>query len=361
MRSIVLIDDKQDVVDELAAELAKRLPPGEVEIRKWVPSQAELDPRKAFEAKLDGDTTLVVTDSDLTQGQTGLFGASVVAWCQQRAIPVGDYSRKLEQLPKEPDLFELRVPTEPVAAAAYVAGVFAGFRSIKEGLATNASLLTKRSSAAVLAHLLGQPEVENQFALYAVRLGSASGALMDRVSATASEKDVPSSDDKRDLLAYIAGHLLLNILRFPGPILSMRALKAYVASDEADAADVVDVFTSARYSGPFAGLDHYFWLSRVDEVIAGLMDAVPAAEDTYETAGEGYRAALEKKLGRVLRRHECSRCGGKNGGFYCPFTTRTVCTRTDCSVGSNSWLPQGAKLCRIERGFFDEWAPILGL
>jgi hypothetical protein len=357
MRSILLIDDKQSAVDELAAALTDLLPVGSVDIRTWVPTEDDDDPHEAFRLKVDAETTLVVTDSDLTsQGQLGFFGASVVAWCQQLAIPVGDYSRNLASLPKEPELFELRVPSEPHAAAAYVAATFKGFRDISDALAANEQLTIKRSPSAVIAGLLDQPDLESQIALYAVRLGPTSGALMRKV-----EHDDPSAQEKRSLLAYVAGHLLLNVLRFAGPILSLRALKAYVASDEADAPDVVALFESGRYAGPFSDLGEYFWLTQVDAVIEELGKGLPSGKD-YETSGEFHRAVLENALSRNLVRHSCAtRCHGKNGGFLCPFTDRTVCERPDCSVGSNSWLPQGAKLCRIEKDFFEEWAPLLGL
>lgn len=357
MRSILLIDDKPEAVEELAGSLRSVLSSDAVEIRDWIPTKEDLDARAAFEERLDPETTLVITDSDLTsQGQTGLFGASVVAWCQQRNIPVGDYSRKPDALPKAPELFELRVSPDPVEATAFIAAVFKGFRDIGDQLKVDDELLQMRSPAAVLAKLLGQPEIESQLALYAVRIGAASGALMDLLV----EHAPPTVQDKRRLLTYIAGHLLLNVLRFPGPILKLDALKAYVASKESDAAYVLDLFASAQYSGPFADLDRYFWLSGIDAILDKLLTALPPETQT-ETSGELYRLALEKALKRDLGRHDCPRCQGRNGGFYCPFTTRTVCQLPECSVGSNSWIPQGAKVCRIERDFFDEWSPILGL
>lgn len=357
MRSILLVDDKQSVLDELTNALKPVLASDAVEIRHWVPTESEPDAHAAFTSKIDKDTTLVITDADLTsQGQLGLFGASVVAWCQQLAIPVGDYSRNVDSLPKAPELFELRVPSDPTLAASFIAAIFRGFRDINDALTADDTLLAKRSPAAVLAALLAQPEIENQLSLYAVRLGAASGALVDRV-----EEPDPSREYKRALLGYIAGHLLLNVLRFPGPILSLNGLKAYLASDEAGAPDVTALFKAARYTGPFAERDQYFWLSAVDERLDQLVKALPP-DYTSETSGELHRDAVEKQLSRTLARHSCpTRCHGQNGGFFCPFTNRTVCQRSDCSVGSNSWIPQGAKLCRIEREFFDEWAPILGL
>jgi hypothetical protein len=285
-----------------------------------------------------------------------------VAWCQTKRIPVGDFSRRTTHpLATEPDLFEFRVPTDPDKSVVFVASVFSGFAAINEALKSRTELLSKRSPAAVLADILGAPADENQFTLYGVRFGTTIGALMDTVT-PAPDRPEPSPQDKINLLSYIAGHFLLNaVLRFPGPILSQRALKAYVASDEAGTLDVQELFRPATYRGPFCDLDEPFcWLTRVDKILDALMRELPADVNT-ETSGELHRLAIEKKLGRTLARHACDRCQGVNGGFYCPFTKRTVCERIDCSVGSSSWIPQGAKVCRIERDFFEEWAPIMGL
>ena len=362
MRSILLIDDDDVLLSELEAAIRQELDPAQVDLRTWVPTRDEGDPKAAFEHFIDAETTLVVADYDLTaKGQTGLFGATIVDWCQSRAIPVGDFSRgTTAELTREPKLFELRVPSDADAASAYVAGIFHGFVDIRRALETRNELLSKHSPAGVLAEVLGVPEAENQLALYGARFGGASGALLEQIGSTAAGDPALLAEKKIALLSYIVGHLLVNaVLRFPGPVLSVPALKAYVASDEAGVADVQEIFEPARYAGPFAQLEPFYWLDGLDRILDELASALPADLET-ETAGEVHRMALEAKLGHKLSRHSCTRCQGQNGGFYCPFTRRTVCHRGDCSVGSSSWIPQGAKLCRFEREFFEEWAPILG-
>ncbi len=364
MPSILLIDDDPKLLNELVERLAALLTEAEVEIRQWVPTKDEADARTAFNQKLDAETLLVVTDYDLTaQGRTGLFGASVVGWCQARAIPVGDFSRgNTGDLPKEPNLFELRVPTDSTAAAAFIAGVFRGFRTIRQALEASPDLLLKkRSPAAVLAEVLGVPTAESEFALYGSRLSTTSSALLDRILKTTSPSVEPEAAEKEKLLCYIVGHMLLNaVLKYPGPILSSRALIAYVGTDESEESVICNLFREAQYYGPFHDLAQYFWLSKVDDILSNLIAALPEEID-METHGELNREAIELRLGRSLNRHSCPRCAGKNGGFLCPFSGRTVCQRPDCSVGSNSWIPAGAKLCRIERDFYEEWAPILGI
>ena len=358
MPAILFVDDKAEQLQELTDSVRAEIQDQNVDIRIWIPTAGD-DPRRVFEEKLADDTTLVVTDQDLTgEGQTGLFGSTIVEWCQQRAVPVADYSRgNVGDLKKEPDLFEIRVPRAKNAAK-FVTGVFRGFAAINASVAADEDLWNERSPAAVLARVVEAPDAESDFALYAVRLASASGALTSRVIDAAGPADEPSQKTKRALLAYIVGHLLLNsVLRYPGPILSLRALKAYLATDDAGSSQVLKLFEAARYHGPFAELDTFHWLSRVDEIL----EAIIPPDVSTETNGELHRKAVEGSLHVTLAQHACPRCNGQNGGFLCPFTNRTVCLLPACSVGSNSWIPQGARLCRIERDFFDEWSPILGL
>lgn len=360
--SIVIVDDKDKLLTELAAALNAQIG-AEAEIRTWLPKAGE-DPQVAFNARIDSSTALVVTDYDLTtQGQTGLFGATIVSWCQSKAIRVGDFSRgNVGNLPKEPNLFEIRIPGDVEKAAPFVAGVYRGFRQIREALSAEVEVLKrKRSPSAVLAEILGVSAAEGQFALYGQRLGTANTALMESIVRTAPEEIEPTEPEKSALLTYLIGHLLLNsVLRFSGPILSDRALLAYLGTDDSETSHVLDLFSEAAYSGPFSGVATFFWLSKIDDILEQLRANLPP-QFTAETRGGFNRGIVEAKLGRSLSRHKCKRCEGANGGFLCPFTKRTVCERSDCSVGSSSWIPQGAVLCRIEREFYDEWSPILGI
>lgn len=363
-RAILLIDDKEDFLGELEAELKSRLS-DEALILTWVPRKADR-PTEHFESLLnENDIRLVVTDYDLTeQGQLGFFGATVVDWCQIRGIPVGDFSRgNASSLAQEPNLFELRVPVESNDAAAdYVAAVFRGFTAIRDAIDANDTLLSQRSPAAALALMLGAKGLESQFSQYGIRYGGANSALIDRFSETAPEDVKPVKEKKAALLTYIMGHLLRNaVLRFPGPIMTGEALAAYLAVDRVDEPRYLAAFDSARYTGPFSELDAYYWTRKVDEVLS-TYDSRVGENDEFVSTGAYNRARIEAGLGlKLTLSSSCKRCGGVEGGFLCPFTHRTVCQRPDCSVVSNVWIPAGARLSRFERDFYDEWAPILGM
>jgi hypothetical protein len=285
-----------------------------------------------------------------------------VGWCQARSLPVGDFSRgNATVLPKEPNLFELRVPTSIGEAAQFTASTFRGFKRLRDVIAGDETLMSaNRSLAAVLASLLGRPHLENQFTLYMSRLGSANSSLVERLRSYALPEKVPTSADKAQLLAYVLGHVLLNaILKFPGPILSEKALCAYVATTTDEIETIVPLFGAALYSGPFSDGARYFWREDVDEALDAIGTTI--ADQQFEDFGDFNRKAIETVLSKKLAIHECKRCGGLKGGFLCPFTRRPVCQRADCSVSASSWIPQGAQLSRVEREFYNEWAPLLGL
>lgn len=362
--TILLIDDKIEYLKPLKDALQARLPA--LNIESWIPTPEDgPKPFKKFETYLNNDLRLVVTDYDLTeQGQLGFFGATVVDWCQVRGIPVGDFSRgDASSLAKEPNLFEIRVPIESTdASTSYIATVYEGFDQIRQAIAGDPTLLSRKSPASALAAILGAKNLENQFAQYGVRYGGANSSLVDRFAATAAPEVHPANATKQSMLEYIIGHLLLNaVLKFPGPILDSYALAAFLATAAGEYDKYEALFTDAKYTGPFADLKPFYWTSKCQDILGAFADQL-AKDASFETVGEQNRAMLELAIGAAVEKTpECERCHGKNGGFWCPFTKRAVCELPDCSVVSNVWIPAGARLSRIERGFYDEWAPILGM
>jgi len=357
--SILLIDDDEDLLTKLESALRTELSSRDVEVKTWLPRESDANPYDAFASHVDDLTVLVITDYDLTrQGVTGLFGLTIVGWCKARSLPVGDYSRIVDvNLPEDPDLFELRVPTSVEKAAAFAASTFRGFQDLRDMVENqSAGLSDSPSLAGVLSILLGRPYLENQLSLYMARFGLANSSLLMRLR----EDGGGPSRERDDLMVYVLGHLLVNvILKYPGPILSEAALCAYLSTEIGEFENVADLFDGSRYQGPFANPGQYFWRDDVDQVLDEL--AVSIRDEEYESFGDFNRKVVELKLGRELAKHGCTRCDGQKGGYWCPFTKRPVCERSDCSVVATNWIPAGAQLCRVEREFYDEWGPILGL
>jgi hypothetical protein len=348
-------------VTELQVALERELGHDGISVRIWIPSN-EPNPDVTFQEKLTKDTLMVVTDYDLTRnGSTGFFGSTIVDWCKRSFIPVGDYSRgnALRKLPKEPDQYEIRVPSAPVEAARYIKAVAEGFSSLQDLIAGHwQELSDKRSPAAILASVLSHPMEETRFALYGTKIASANAALMSEIANTAPGIEIAA--EMRRFLPYVLGHLLLNVvLRFPGPILNGRALASLTAVHPHEAEKIQALFEDARYTGPFGEVEAYYWTSGVDRSLNVMREQL-GVELEGETIGQLNRRTLEATHGLQFEKHDCPRCHGEQGGLFCPFTKRTVCVRSDCSVVSNAWIPQGARLCRIEMNFYEEWAPLLG-
>jgi len=356
MSEIVLIDDEARLLDGLQSAVATRLP--DVSITTWRP-RSEDDAEDAFrEFVNESETVLVATDHDLTGGLRGLFGTAIVNWCQQLLIPVGDFSRRAQQpFPHETDLFELRIPASDEAGAAYIEAAYYGFTE----LATSISALDldpgTTSLAKYLAHAVQRPHLESDFALY--RLANGGTTVARRILGSQSESST-GDQSPTAAISYTLGHYLANVItRFAGPLLGIDALCAYVGAATVEGHVLAKMFETAQYEGPFSRLDRLFWRESVDAVLEGL----PGWETgTADDIGAYHRAVIESELGRTLAPHGCRRdgCDGARGGFHCPFTTRPVCVRSDCSVAGSGWIPSGATSSRVEREHHDEWAPFLG-
>ncbi|MFL6720315.1 MAG: hypothetical protein ACJ8FT_00725, partial [Sphingomonas sp.] len=150
------------------------------------------------------------------------------------------------------------------------------------------------------------------------------------------------------------------ILRYPGPLLNGCAASSYFAVADTAKKDVEQEIAAALYDGPFAELGPFYWRDAIDDLVDNWAES-SEIEFTGEQASYR-RALLEERLGKgaLARYTTCPRCHGERGGYRCPFTDAVVCERSDCSVGSSGWIPLGADLSRVERGFYDETSPMLG-
>lgn len=355
-RQILVIDDEEDRLHQLATAVQDQLPG--IAVTTWQPVAGSEDPVETFQHHLEKPTGLIVTDHDLTKGITGLLGSNITAWSQQRFIAVCNFSRNpRSNLPRQSNFFELRVPAEPdeTARAEFVASVYRGFQTLHDYVSAHHDGIAP--AAALLAGAMGYPSLQDELAPYITSVGSASSSILQSLREAG---DMPVGDAQADFQAFILGHVLINaVLEFPGPVLSRQTLTAYCAFGEEATDDIANLFADAAYTGPFAAPGSYFIRALVDERIDQLAASLAGVELTATEVDEYNHAVVEQAIGRGVP-HQCPRCEGTRGGLWCPFTKRPVCTREDCSVTSATWIPRGATLCRVERDYHDEWAPLLG-
>jgi len=357
-KALLIVDDESERLT-LMTEAVRGAVGHDVEVRSWRPEAGKTaDPLDEFNAQVD-EVGLVVTDDDLSRSRLGLYGASITSWAQDRFVPVCTFSRQLERkLPRERNFFQLRVPHAPddTTRAAFVARIYRGFEELRGRIA---AIPDARPTARLLADAMGVPELEDDLAPYLSSVASANSSLRQAVAASGNPDDVA---ERENFLSFLLGHVIVNaVLQFPGPILHREALAAYCALDASAGDKLGDLFAGAEYVGPFSAPGKYFVRRQVDERIDDLAEGWDGAAEDDELASEidhYNRSVVERVIGGA--RHSCDRCGGTRGGFWCPYSRRPVCGRTDCSVGSTSWVPRGATLCRVEKDYFDEWAPLLG-
>ena len=364
---ILLIDDDKDKLKSLSEQVRCKV--GDTCVRTWYPEYPEYpegsnDLSREFDQQVSENTALVITDYDLTKATHGLSGHSVVAWCRNKFVPVGDFSRgHPKALSEEPDLFELRVPRAESDAADYIARMFRGFRQVQSSIERDAQLLDgSRSPAHVLASNLERFDLESEFSPYLSRPGQFNSSLLDALVAQSSKNSNASLNDKMKLLTYILGHVLVNtVLKYPGPILAERPLCAYLALSYESIEKIKPLLEDAEYTGPFSEGEKFYWRDKVDEKIEQIADNLGVDDSEFDSLDCYRRNVLERALDSSLANHECIRCEGKKGGFWCPFRKRAVCENGDCSSTASSWIPSGAYACRVEKEFYEEWSPILGL
>ena len=361
-QQILLIDDELREIEGLEKELHEVLEGDQVDIATWIPRAGD-NPDEVLLSKISPETILVITDYDLTkEGLLGFQGTNVRSLCQQKLIPVGDFSRgKPESLPNEPDLFSMRVPvSSPEHAAQYIAGVYQGFSEIR--CKANDLPPGTSSISAAAAWILGRPELEPGLSLYFSRLATSNPWLRERLQSSATSQEENRQQTMIKLLSYMVGHVIQNlVLAFPGPLINVSVLAAYLAVSETDAREFAGEAELAAYTGPFCALGPYYWRSDVDAIVDRAIELMNG--DLPDEESELNRFVVERVINHPLGAHNCDRdgCNGMRGGFWCPFSKRPVCSLNECSEASTAWIPDGADLCRVEKDFFDEFAPLLGL
>ena len=353
--NILLIDDNSKNLGQLNLELHKLLKPQGISINAWNPVRNDGNPAQIIKKYLKNKPILVVTDYDLSSdGLTGFYAPTIVRWCKSQLVPVGEYSQQNKfGFINQPNLFDIRVPGNNEDAPAQIASIAEGFISIRNFIQTNKDLLKGKLSLSKLISLLLEREyLDYEFFWYLESIDMVSNNLL--LFMNGSKK--VSLQKLQVATSYLIGHLLLNsILKFPGPIISEVALCSYLSITTNELDKMAKVFNKAKYNGPFSSIGRFYWREDIDQIVMKNGDDL---QDDFEGIGD-YNQAVIKNLGINCKPFNCNQCGGKNGGYYCPYTQKTVCELDSCSVASSAWIPRGADVCRIERVFFDNWTPLL--
>ena len=173
---ILLVDDAGGQLGRLAAAVEGALDGGGVEVIPRRPAPYEGRARALRRVRRGGDAA----DGDRLRpdqdGPAGFFDASVGAWCQRRAIPVGDHCRgnKRNAL-KQPNLFEFRSPSSAIDPAAELVAMHRGFSDLRARLDVESNLLSEPTPANMLVAALDRPGLATHFSLHTPQIAANPG------------------------------------------------------------------------------------------------------------------------------------------------------------------------------------------
>ena len=353
--NVLLIDDNSKYLGNINHALGKILEPQGIRINAWNPVQNDGNPAQVIKSYLKKAPVMVITDFDISsEGLNAFYGPAIVQWCKSQLIPVGEYSQKnIIGHKEQPNLFDISVPSDQKAAPTHIAAIVDGFLSIRKFIETNRGVIDKKLSLSkIISLILGREHLHLQFDQYIESIDKVSNNIILYMNGT---KKV-NAKKLKTISTYIIGHLLLNsILKYPGPIISEQALCSYLSIADDNNDDLAKIFESAIYHGPFSTIGRYYWCEDVDQII---LQKGKSISGKFEGNGVFNQEVL-RKLGGKFKPFQCEQCNGKYGGYYCPFTKKTVCELESCSSFSAGWVPRGADICRIDRNFFDTWSTLL--
>ncbi|MEW8333954.1 MAG: hypothetical protein AB2692_23700, partial [Candidatus Thiodiazotropha sp.] len=104
--------------------------------------------------------------------------------------------------------------------------------------------------------------------------------------------------------------------------------------------EVKGCFQDAIYTGPFDGVDNFWWRVRLDQILDGL-DGPEYVESIAEI---------------TVSECKCSVTGTSPAGYYDIITKQPISYNE--SVGDMQWIPPGADLTRINKQTYEEEAPL---
>lgn len=285
---------------------------------------------------------LIVSDRDLstTDSYIGLSESAVRNVASKLGIPECSYQRNEESI----GLLRQREASISVSlrdgfpsCAEQIISIAKGFASIRSGVSSLPKQPDLKSLGRLLATILRKPEYAEKISLYS---SGDQNRLADLIS-------LPKENWQQPLSTFLGYWLWDSILRFPGVLVNNVAAASYLnILTEEFVGDVANLFSSAKYQGPFA-IDNkpFYWRAMLDDLISdsGFADGACLAEAS---------------LARTVQRSQCIEDALQTAGYYCMLTESPVSFEN--SYPGLNWFPRGADLARLSKTNFDQIGPWLG-
>jgi hypothetical protein len=351
---VILFEDNAAIGKRIEDAIRENLPAG-VELIRFIPKLPSNG--TAYEDRILQElrtpdyagATLIVSDRDLsaTADFGGLSEAVVSKVANRLAIPVALYATGYTDalLERQRQFGDARIVLDPECIGPVVATLVSGFSKVSSELRKvldEGGGQRLRSPAAVMAHLLGKPELSDLVSLY----GAGDQKMLAEVLPFAVKGKRLELEER---LPCLLGYWLFDsILRYPGILVNSVAAASYLNISVSDYSkdEVRAKFSDALYLGPFSSnSDPLWWRHLLDEIIqeSGVVDGKSVVD----------------RAGLSVSSCSCSVDPNRPAGWYCVATRMPVSLEE--SEGNISWFPPGADLARIRKDVFDELGPWLGL
>ncbi len=327
----------------------------------------KFEPGKSFEEQFldklrgvhaDKAIDLVLLDTDLSRFKGSSISQTLCRQAfQEIGVPVCRYKKTYSQTDSNRLKDLKRIAREGASAiwvppqlvkgedlgnlVVWLQAINDGFASIRERLKADSSLLGKsHGPAAVLARLLGKPKMRADL------LGYTSQNLFFFAAPLSEDSDEEAY--KPDVLVQSTrlGYWLFNyVLTFPGPILPVAAAAALLNLSRAafESPQLKKFCESARYQGPFDGVQDFYLRDKLNELID-----LNGGDVTAATALKGIE--LETLESDPVGTH----------AYYCVLSDAPI-TAAQAANPSPDWIPPGADMARIDQDLLDALDPMLSM
>jgi hypothetical protein len=354
---IVLFEDSPESRDRLSVALRRELAGNGEALMFDLDGQPRQDGvyqdriEKALSSEPYKEATLVVADYDLSASLSypGLSEQQVRAAANRLAIPECGYARGVTasssdfvRLAKQREasiVLHFR-PGQHEDLAKQAVSIAEGFTFIDGKLPGALKALGRTTPGELMAYILEKPEYADKIALYA-------SGDQDRLGDMKKDEREEVKHYHRRLSCALGYWLWDSLLRYPGVLVNLVAAASYlnIRDDDFVVPEVQELFTGAKYSGPFAEEARPQWWR-------GMLDDIVAREGFTDG-----RELASSRLGRPVRQSQCCEEPEIPAGYYCMLSDRPVSLKN--SKGGLPWFPRGADLARVSRSKYDELAPWL--
>lgn len=349
---IVVFEDRDNPFDNIETALSETLSSDLNIKRADINNDSDENPRQAVERIIDefGTPLLTVLDWDLTMGTGAISRDNVISYCENNHLPLCIYherdtgdadQQKVEDYDENRIKLESELTWEEIGAkSAHIAD---GLNEIRQTIES----VFEDDDVRPIPELLDAPlSVRGKLDQYS---WGNPGVIKS------GQADISKNEIIKRAVTNQGYWILNELLEFPGALLNETALAAYLNVDHEQFCSE-DVFKSpfgdAKYTGPFAGLENWWWTPKIDDI---------SIEHKQENESKGCigselfdRLDLPSIDEATCHSGSDTDCGGP-ARYYCIIKERPVCK--EHSVSPDGWIPKGATRSRVSEEEYDQLKP----